>query len=229
VNAVAAELLGTGIPLGVLPLGTLNHFARDLDIPLEPARAAGAIAAGHTRAVDVGCVNDRIFLNNSSLGLYPAMVHQREARQERGWSKFLAFAWASLKTLLAFPFVKARISLDGRRHERRTPFVFIGNNAYRLNGPARGQRDALDRGALSLYTAPHSGRLGLLRLALRALFGRLSPARDFEARTAREIVVETARPQQRVATDGEVCLLQTPLRYRVRPGALRVLVPRAAH
>ncbi|HUS23316.1 MAG TPA: diacylglycerol kinase family protein [Candidatus Binatia bacterium] len=229
VNAVAAELLGKDVALGVLPLGTLNHFAKDVGIPLELAAAVAAIVAGHTRRIDVGCVNERIFLNNSSLGLYPAMVREREARRDRGWSKWIAFAWASVKTLLALPFVRARIDLDGHPQQRRSPFVFIGNNRYRLNGAQAGRRDDVEGGELSLYTAPHQGRLGLLRLMLRALTGRLRPGRDLEAHTAREIVIRTSRARQRVSTDGELCWLETPLRYRVKPAALRVLAPPADH
>jgi diacylglycerol kinase family enzyme len=226
VNAVAAELVGRPTVLGVLPLGTLNHFAKDLGIPTDLERAVRALRDGSVARIDVGEVNGRIFLNNSSLGLYPDIVRQREHQQERlGRGKWHAMAWAFLGALKRYPFMNVRLEADGEVFARRTPFVFIGNNEYRMEALQIGARACLDRGLLSLYVAHRTGRLGLLRLAVRALFGRLSQASDFDSVCAREILVETRRPRVRVATDGEVTIMQSPLRYRVRPGALRVAVP----
>jgi diacylglycerol kinase family enzyme len=111
---------------------------------------------------------------------------------------------------------------------RKTPFVFVGNNEYETESFGMGGRACLDAGCLSLYVAHRTGRLGLLRLAVSALFGRLRQAHDFDALTAREIWVETRKPKRiPVATDGEVNVMTTPLHYRVRPGALKVIVPKA--
>jgi diacylglycerol kinase family enzyme len=118
-----------------------------------------------------------------------------------------------------------RLVVDGREWRRRTPFVFIGNNEYRMEGFAIGERTDLDRGHLSLYVAHRPGRLKLLMLALRALTGRLRQARDFDARTATEIVIESRRRRLHVATDGEVTTMTPPLHYRIRPGALSVMLP----
>ena len=228
-NAVAAELVDSNCVLGVLPLGTLNHFARDLGVPIALDDAIAVITAGHARTIDVGEVNDRIFLNNSSLGLYPEIVRDREHQQHRlGRGKWLAFATATLAALRRYPFVNARLEIDGVHHMRKTPFIFIGNNAYSMSGFTLGQRTRLDSGLLSLYTAQRTSRLGLLRLALRSLFGRLRQARDFDAVPAREILIETRHQHLLVATDGEVCRLDTPLRYRIRPLALRVMAPAAS-
>ncbi|HUP91302.1 MAG TPA: diacylglycerol kinase family protein [Solimonas sp.] len=228
INAVASVLVGTEVALGVLPLGTLNHFAKDLKLPLELEDAVTVIAAGHVAQVDVGEVNQRIFLNNSSIGLYPDIVRDRERQQRRlGRGKWLAFFWATLTMLRAYPFLRVRLSLDGHDIERRTAFVFVGNNDYVLEGFDIGERARLDGGHLSLYTTQRTGRVGLLRLALRALLGRLRQARDFDALRAREITVETHHAQLRVATDGEISPMATPLHYRIRPGALRVRVASA--
>jgi diacylglycerol kinase family enzyme len=227
VNAVASVMVDSDVAFGVLPLGTLNHFAKDLGIPLDLAQAVRVLADGYTRRVDVGEVNGRIFLNNSSLGLYPDMVRDRERQQRRlGRGKWLAALWASIAALRRYPFLSVRLDLAGQRLARRTPFVFIGNNAYRMQGLAIGARDCLDGGKLSLYVAQRPGRLGLLRFALRALMGRLAQERDFDMLSSEEIVVETGHRQLRVATDGEVTLMPTPLRYRIRSGALTVIVPR---
>ncbi|HEY0386728.1 MAG TPA: diacylglycerol kinase family protein [Pyrinomonadaceae bacterium] len=227
-NAVASVLLATKQTLGVLPLGTLNHFAKDLQIPLELEEAARVCLEGHAARVDVGEVNGRIFLNNSSLGLYPSIVHQREKQQQRlGRGKWPAFVWAALSVFRRYPFLNVRLSVDGCEMARRTPFVFIGNNEYEMESFNLGARSCLDKGQLSLYVAQRTGRLGLLRLGLSALFGSLRQQDDFDAVCTTEIWVETRRAHLRVATDGEVMVMRTPLHYRVRPGALRVLVPKA--
>lgn len=226
INAVASVLVGTNRPLGVLPLGTLNHFAKDLHIPLDLAGAIEVCLGEHAASVDVGEVNGRIFLNNSSLGLYPSIVRQREKQQERlGRGKWPAFLWATLAVLRRYPFLDVRLSTDKKELRRRTPFVFIGNNEYEMEGLSLGERSCLDAGQLSLHVAQRTGRLGLLRFAVRALFGGLRQEKDFDALCTREVWVETKRSRLRVATDGEVTVMHTPLHYRVRPGALRVLVP----
>ncbi|PYS81761.1 MAG: sphingosine kinase [Acidobacteria bacterium] len=228
VSAVASLLAGTEKPLGVLPLGTLNHFAKDLGVPLDIEEAARGVCEGRVVAVDVGEVNGRVFVNNSSLGLYPRIVRRREKLRERlGGGKWVAFFRATLAVLRRYPFLNVRLSADGREIVRRTPFVFVGNNEYRMESFQIGGRACLDAGCLSLYVAHRTGRLGLLRLAVRALFGRLRQAKDFDTLRAQEIWVETHRPKRlHVATDGEVVVMTTPLHYRVLPGALRVIVPK---
>lgn len=227
INAVASVLVDSGVPFGVLPMGTLNHFAKDLGIPLELDAAVRNLAEGHPCAVDVGEVNGRIFLNNSGLGLYPDLVHDREKQQRRlGRGKWLAALWAALSALRRYPFLSMRLDVDGERLARRSPFVFIGNNVYTMQGLAIGERERLDGRTLSLYVAQHPTRLGLLRFACYALFGRLGEERDFDVVLAPEIEIDTRRKRMRVSTDGEVTLMETPLHYRVRPGALRVVVPR---
>lgn len=233
VGAVASALVGTGKTLGVLPLGTLNHFAKDLRIPLEVEGAARNVCEGREVFVDVAEVEGgggerRLFINNSGLGLYPHIVRRREKLQEReSVGKWTAFARASLAILRRYPFLHVRLNADGKEIVRRTPFVFIGNNEYEVEGARMGGRERLDAGRLSLYVAHRTGRLGLLRLALRALLGRLRQTKDFDALSAEEIWIETHRPKRLyVATDGEVTVMTTPLHYRVLPKALRVIVPK---
>ncbi|HZV65876.1 MAG TPA: diacylglycerol kinase family protein [Telluria sp.] len=227
VNAVASVMAGSGVAFGVLPMGTLNHFAKDLGIPLALDAAIRNVAQGRRRQVDVGEVNGRIFLNNSSLGLYPDMVRDREKQQRRlGRGKWLAACWASVAALRRYPFLSVRLSVDGEQIARRTPFVFIGNNEYTMQGFSIGARARLDAGVLSLYVAQRPGRLGLIRLAWRALWGRLAQERDFDVLPAQAMEIDTRHKRMRVATDGEVTVMLTPLRYRIRKGALTVIVPR---
>jgi diacylglycerol kinase family enzyme len=226
VSTVAAALVDTGIVFGVLPLGTLNHFARDLGIPLELADAVAVLARGEAGRVDVGEVNGRIFVNNSGLGLYPDIVRNRERQQRLGRGKWPAFVWATLSALRRYPFLAVALVVDGKEVVRKTPFVFIGNNEYRMEGFAIGERSGLEDGQLSLYVAQRPGRWRLLLLALRALAGRLRQARDFDAVVAADIVVQSKRKRLRVATDGEVTVMTPPLHYRVRPASLIVMRPR---
>jgi len=227
VNAVASVVLDSGAVFGVLPMGTLNHFARDLRIPAQLDAAIATLAAGHVAQVDVGEVNGRIFLNNSSLGLYPDIVRDRQRQQRRlGRGKWTAFGWAALAALRRYPFLSVRLTLGEQGHARRTPFVFIGNNEYHMQGFNIGERARIDGGMLSVYVAQRPTRFGLLKLALRALFGRLRQSREFHVFQAGEMMIETRHRRLRVATDGEVSVMAPPLRYRIRPAALPVIVPR---
>ena len=226
INAVAAAAIATDTVLGVLPLGTLNHFARDLRIPDDLEGAVRTLAGGRNLRIDAGEVNGRIFINNSSLGLYPSLVHHREQQQMRlGRSKWNALFWASLMMLRRYPLLRVRVEVNGTELVCRTPLVFIGNNEYSMQGLDIGARERLDAGVLSLYIPRREGRLGLLRIALRALFKRLRRADDFIAFRSTHFTVDTTRRRVRVATDGEVAVTQTPLHYKIRPGALTVRVP----
>jgi len=228
ISAVASVLVGTEIALGVLPLGTLNHFAKDLHIPLDVEGATQTIIDGHTAQVDVGEVNGQIFINNSSIGLYPNIVRHRERQQERhGRSKWFALARAAFTVLRRYPFLSVRLTADSEELTRRTPLVFVGNNEYEMDSFQLGARSCLNQGQLSLYVAHRVSRTRLLQLSLAALLG-WSPGKapDFDQLCVRELWIKTRRRRLLVATDGEVNVMQTPLHYRVRPGELRVLVPR---
>lgn len=229
ISAVASAIAGTGIVLGVLPLGTLNHFAKDLHIPLGMEDAARTIVEGHTAQVDVGEVNGRVFINNSSLGLYPHIVRSRKEQQRRlGRSKWAAMGWAIFTVLRRSPFLVVRLKVENEERRYRAPTIFVGNNLYMMEGFNIGAREQLDAAVLSLYIVQRRGRWGLLGLALRALFGRLHQAKDFDALTAQNIVVETRHRSLHVATDGEVTVMDTPLEYNIRPRALTVIVPAPA-
>lgn len=225
-SAVASRLAGTPLVQGVLPLGTLNHFAKDLGIPLKIEDAIRTLATGRVLEVDVGEVNGRTFINNSSLGLYPEIVRERELQQMHlGKSKWRALASAALHATQRRVGMAVRVESSEDQQVRRTPFVFIGNNRYIMEGLAIGARDALDRGELALYMGKRRGRLALVQLALRALTKTLEQAEDFEMLTGSAFLVDTTGERIRVATDGEVSMMDSPLHYRIRPRALRVMVP----
>jgi YegS/Rv2252/BmrU family lipid kinase len=223
INSVASAVIESGKTMAVLPFGTMNHFAKDLHIPLNLEGAIETIVAGHAINIDVGEVNGRIFVNNSSLGLYPSIVRERQKQQSLGWGKWPAYVWAALAVLRRYPFLNIRLSVDGKELVSRTPFVFIGNNEYEMETLNIGGRACLDAGKLSLYMSDRTSRLGLVRLALRALFGGLRQDKDFIALCTKEVWIETRHKRVRVALDGEVEVMEPPLHYRVRPRALRVL------
>jgi len=214
-------------PLGILPLGTLNHFAKDLGIPMDLDEAVGVIVAGHERRVDLGEVNGLVFLNNSSIGIYPEVVVEREQIRHHGVvSKWAAMARAAWDQLRRFPMVTVTLRLPERTLRVTSALIFVGNNRYEMKLLRIGRRLHLDRGELFLYVARDRSRLGFVGLALRALFGRLDPEKDFvSVGLPWAEVATTWRRSLRVALDGEVKRLPTPLRYRVRPRALRVLAP----
>lgn len=226
-SCAAGQLAGTGRPLGILPLGTLNHLARDAGIPLDEAGAIALIAAGHVRAIDVAEVNGRVFVNNSSVGLYPDMVRLREAQQERtGRSKRLAMLSASLASLRSFRRRRLWISASGLDVPIYTPMLFVGNNRYRVNLLALGRRERIDGGELSLYAVRARGRGHLLWAGIRGLFGTLDQQRDFVTYYGPEAEIASSRPALSVSVDGETVLMETPLRYRTRPKALNIFAPR---
>jgi diacylglycerol kinase family enzyme len=224
-NSVAGVLADTGTHFGVLPLGTLNHFAKDAGVPLAIEEAVRAIIHGATMPVDAGEVNGRIFLNNSSLGIYPQLVVIRKQHERRGASRWGGILRATWKGLLDYDLLAVRLNADGSELARRTPFVFVGNNRYQFEGLNLGSRKSLNEGCLSLAVAHRTGRAGLVRLAFHALRGRLREAHDFDLLTAESVTVETPQPSLRVALDGEVFEIQPPLRYRIRRGALQLIVP----
>jgi diacylglycerol kinase family enzyme len=228
-SAAAPMLIGTDTALGILPCGTLNHFAKGLHIPLDLDGAVQTIAGRRMLKVDVGAVNDRFFLNNSSLGLYPKVVAGRDALGQRlGHRKLPALVWAAFSVLRRYPFLHVRIDIDGTELVRKTPFVFVGNNRYEMEGFSIGERTRLDEGVLSMYVANRTGRLGLFLLAMRALFKRLKQSKDFDMACAKHFQVETHHDRLHVANDGELCHMRAPLRYRVLPAALAVVIPAPA-
>lgn len=225
-STAASVLAGGGTPLGVLPLGTLNHFAKDLGIPLDLDEAVQVIVHGHVRHVDVGEVNGQVFVNNSSIGVYPRAVEARDAQQERfGWSKWPAMVYGSLAVVRQFRLL--RVTVRAENHDQRfiTPFLFVGNNEYELSLFTMGRRLCLDGGQLGLYIASTTSRWGVARLTLHALMGRLDQAKEFESFCLSTVDIESNRRNLRVARDGEVTRMAPPLRYRIRPRALQVIVP----
>jgi diacylglycerol kinase family enzyme len=221
-STAASALVDTEAVLGVLPMGTFNHFAKDQQIPLDLAGAVRTVVAGQVERVDVGEVNGRVFINNSSLGIYPDIVR---LRQRLGFGKWIGLVAATWMVLRRGSTLSIKMASDTEERRYKTPFAFIGNNEYMLEGFDVGERKTMQAGQLSLYTSRLTGRVGIFRLAFRSLFKYLRADHDFDTVIARDFVIETRHHQLRVATDGEVSMQDMPLHYRSRAGALRVMVP----
>lgn len=225
VGAAASALAGSDATLGILPLGTLNHFARDLGIPADLGKAAALIAKGRERAVDVAQVNDRTFVNNSAIGLYPLMVVDRENQQHRlGRSKRLAMLVASFRTLAKFHDDRLTLTSNEGRSSVDTPLLFVGNNEYRVAMPGAGSREALDDGHLCVLVMRKKGVPGFLAATARALIGLAREDDMVRIDDVERLRVDSSRASLTVSIDGETCRMKPPLDYRIRKGALRVRV-----
>ncbi len=225
INGVASQLLGKDIALGVVPMGTLNHLAKDLNIPFDIDEAVEVLAKGSTEQIDVGMVNNSIFLNNSSIGLYSKLVHYREEHQKAGWSKRFAIVKGLVNVFKKYSFLDIEIEVGNEMKVVKSPLVFVGNNVYQIEGFDLGSRTSLQKGILSLYIVKHSTRMSFAKLCLRSLLGKLSGHEQFEEYTTKHATLNTKKPVLRVALDGEVVSLQTPLRFEIKEKALTVITP----
>ena len=227
ISAAASALAGTETKLGVLPFGTLNHFARDLGIPPELDAAAKLIAAGKDRRVDIGEMNDRVFINNSAIGIYPLMVVDRDLQRKRlGRSKKLAMIVASLRTLGRFNHHRLTLTVNEERTGRvDTPLLFVGNNNYRIDIGAPGQRERVDGGELCVLVMRKKTRRGFLAASVRAFFGRRRKDDMVRLEGVERLRVSSHRSRLAVSLDGEVVSAEPPLDYRIRKMALRVIAP----
>ena len=225
IGTAAAAVAGTDMPLGVIPLGTLNHFAKDAGIPLDLEAAVAVIAGGRTRQVDVAEVNGRIFINNSAVGLYPELVREREAQQKHlGRSKKMAMLSAGFRAFWRFRKKRLVIRIAGRAEPIETPLLFVGNNRYQMTPLALGKRERIDEGKLCIYAPLARSPLHFLWVAIRAVLGREREQADFVTLDAESAEIGSIRKTLPVATDGEANLMEAPLRYRIKAGALKLLV-----
>lgn len=235
INAVARRAVAAGCPFGVLPQGTFNYFGRTHGIPEDLADAVRALLSSRLHPVQVGLVNDRVFLVNASIGLYPKLLEEREIdKRQFGRSRLVAFL-SALKTILS-PHRRLRITLeiDGSVHRLRTATFFVGNNRLQMEQVGIAPMSAaLEDGKLAAIAPKSVGKLGMLWLLARGALGRLGQADDLVAFSFKRM---TVRPRSlygkrriKVATDGEVTYLSTPLEFRVLEDQLLLLKPDAKH
>ncbi len=232
INAVAAAVLRSGCPFGVLPQGTFNYFGRANAIPQDARAAATALLGASISPVTVGEVNGRVFLVNASLGLYPQLLEDREAwKQQFGRSRLVAFASGLATLLKARGQLKLEIELSGKTTALRTPTLFIGNNHLQLAqvGINKTDADAVNRGELAAIVVRPIGTLALFGLLARGVIGRLGDADNIDSFSFRKLKV-TMRGKHRikVATDGEITWMTPPLVFQVADTPLLLMVPAPA-
>lgn len=224
IGTAAGIVAGWGGEFAVLPLGTRNHFARQLGVPLDLDEAATLAASGKAVPVDLGAAGQRTFVNNASLGIYVELVRQREVLALPKWLGSWVAGWRVLRQLRPQWFV---LRIDGCAQRISTAMLFVGNNRYELSEGRPAERGALDRGLLSLFALAPLSRMGVVRAALRVALGFPDFVRDFSLETtAAEITIE-GEGDIGVALDGERLRLALPLTLSVRPGALKVVAPHA--
>ena len=224
ISAAASALVGTNTKLGILPLGTLNHFSRDLGIPTDLGEAAKLIASGSEKRVDVAEMNGRIFINNSAIGVYPLIIVDGDLQRKRlGRSKRLAMLVASFRTLVRFNHQRLTLTVNDEKARIDTPLLFVGNNDYRLDIGAPGQRESLDDGALCVLLMRKKTRTGLIGASIRALLDRVRSDDMVRIDGVERLRVGSHRGQLAVSLDGEVVRSAPPLDYRIRKQALTVI------
>ena len=225
-NTIANVVAGSGKAYGVLPLGTHNHFAKDLGIPLELEPAIDALSRGQVIDLPVGEVNGRIFLNFSALGFHPELVRHRDAqRKALDRKKWTAMTVAFFRVFTRFPVIRVSLRTAERLMRRNTPSVIVCNNPHQMKVFGVESASISERGLLNIYVARSHRRLSMIWLFIRAMFNSLDQAKNFEAMALSEVTIDTHRHSARVSIDGEVTDMRPPLRYKVRPTGLRVLVP----
>jgi diacylglycerol kinase family enzyme len=231
INAVVRALRGRRMPIGIVPTGTLNLLARDLGIPLEPEVAVAALLRGVEHDIDVAYVNDCPFLCNSQLGLVPHVAHARERARGKGHGRWRLTprVWRrALWLWRSYPRVGVELDVGGHAVRLRTRAITVSNNpiAPGAGSPVPG-RASIDRGLLGVYALREGSRYALLRLMAKLLAGTWREDPDVvEHETPRLTIDLGQRRRVSLSNDGEVVRMHTPLRYRIEPRALRVIVPR---
>lgn len=223
IGAAAGALVHTSSALAVLALGTRNHFARQLGLPLDLVSAAQLAVSGQRRRIDIGAAGDRVFVNNASFGIYTRFVRLRDRGRGPKWLSTIPATWHVLRRMRSQRFA---LRVDGERCDLLTPLLFIGNNEYSIVLGHLGERESLEDGRLSVCSVAARSPRQLLAFAARALVGLARPERDFaEFATARRVDI-VGEGTIEGAFDGELALMPLPLRLRSLPAALGVVTPR---
>ena len=230
-NTIANVVADSGKTFGVLPLGTHNHFAKDLRIPLNLDAAIPALAGGRTIEIPVAEVNAQLFLNFSAIGLHPEIILDRESqRSEKGRGKWHAMAVAMLRKLKSPPVQKLALSARGRTISHRTPSVIICNNPHQMEVFGVKNASIPERGLLNIYITTRTRRRTLIWQMFRAAAGAIDDKTPhFQAMALPELRIDSRRKLIPVSIDGEVMDLSPPLVYRVRERPMKVIVPDAEH
>jgi diacylglycerol kinase family enzyme len=233
-NSVAQAAHAAGCAMGVVPQGTFNYFARTHGIPFDATDAVNALLHSQPWPVQVAAINDRVFLVNASLGLYPDLLEDREAYKARfGRSRWVAFGAACATLLRAQRQLRLHIECGTAVRDIRALTLFVGNNRLQLDqlglGPEVQAADTSHDGKVTAVMLKPVGTLSMIRLLLHGAMGTLGEAQGVEHFEFNHLVVRPSlapgRRAVKVACDGEVSLMRAPLEFRVLPQPLYLLMP----
>ena len=225
IHHVAQAIVSTNATLGVVPVGTLNHFARDIGVPLDWASALDVALTGEQRQIDVGRINNIFFINNISLGLYPPFVEHREGLRHYG--KWRAFPYAAYQTFKYFPHVSLAFETPHRLEAVKTHVFMVSNNMYDFDRVGlAAPRKTLEGGRLGVYWIPHMPKMQFIALIARYLRGKVHGMGGYQFMQTTQLKVRTSQKSLRVGIDGELTDLETPLDLMTFPASLLVRVPR---
>jgi diacylglycerol kinase family enzyme len=222
IRSIASYLAGSDIPLGIIPIGTLNHFARNNGIPLNFKDAIKTIANKEIKIIDTWEVNGKIFVNNSSIGIYPTLVRKRDKIQRGILASTLKAIFIAYRKI---PFLTIKIETDGEPIIIKTPFVFIGNADYKINLFRLKSSHKTGKGCLNVYYPVSKGIFSITRFSFKALINHLEEDRDYKVICANELVVTSENGIIETALDGEIFPLTQPLHYKIHPFELKIITP----
>lgn len=229
VRTLAKALLGSTIPLGVIPLGTFNFFARNYGIPEDFDEALRIIFDGSVRHVQLGQVNDELFLINASLGLYSDLIKVRESHVSRfGRNRLVATASTVFSLARGYPSLDLELTTGDSRERLRSPMIFIGNNALQLRSVSLDVARCARQGQLAVVIMQPLDRVGMLRLALYGLTRRLQREESLRSFCADSLAIATRKQSVEVVMDGECLRLTTPLQFRILRNAVALVMPEGA-
>lgn len=225
-NAVAAKLIHTDIPMGILPLGTFNYVARVFDIPVDIIQAAHVIATGRPRKTHIARINEHIYLNNASLGLYPLFIQKREL-YNRYLGRFPLHAYTSgLDVMIRHrKELKLKVEVDGKLFPVKTPLVFFGNNQLQLSEMNLRIAAAVAEGKVAGIVVAKSDKLTLFKILWQLVKAEIEQAPDVYTFAADQVVIHAQLKTMQVAIDGEIVQMRPPLIVTVEKNALNMMVP----
>ncbi|GGL55068.1 diacylglycerol/lipid kinase family protein [Wenxinia marina] len=226
IMGVAQGLAGSSAALGVLPLGTFNFFARGLGLPEDAEEAARVLSQGRRMPMSLAAVDGQLFLNNVSMGIYPAILQEREAVYKSWGRSRLAAYWSVVKTFLkAQAPLKVTLDVDGRQRRYVTPLIFVARSAFQLEHFNLPGKSEVERDRLAIFVGSRTGRAGLFLQAWHLLRGTMKEGRDFDLLPADRVRVDTRRRTVLVACDGEKFRLPSPVTVEMKKNVIDVVVP----
>lgn len=229
INAVAQATLRSGRPFGIVPQGTFNYSGRAHAIPLDTAAATRTLLKARLEPMQVGLVNDRVFLVNASLGLYPQLLQDRETYKAKlGRYRGVAMLAALATVMRGSGRLTLELEHDGKKELVKTPSLFIGNNALQLEQAGLPEADAIKERHLAGIIVRDHGLTGLMSLVLHGAMGKLAEVDEVRTFPFQKLTVSPAIRGVRklkVALDGEIHWMKTPLVFSVAQQSLQLLVP----